>query len=80
MQSPGWVDASDLEVLVDGQTQLVEALKPVATTVGKRWENVVTLERGTKPRFVVFHAKGKGDLAPLHPGRRAFSVSNPVWY
>jgi hypothetical protein len=80
VQSPGWVDASELEVIVDGETQLVEPLEPVATTVGHRWENVVTLERGTQRRFVVFHAKGKGDLTPLHPGRRAFAVSNPVWY
>jgi hypothetical protein len=28
---------------------------------------------------VVFHAKGEADLSPLHPGRRPFAVSNPVF-
>jgi hypothetical protein len=29
--------------------------------------------------WVVFHAKGEGDLAPLHPGRKPFAVSNAVF-
>ena len=28
---------------------------------------------------VAFHAKDLGDLAPLHPGRRPFAFSNPVF-
>ena len=30
---------------------------------------------------VVFYAKGDGtDLSPLHPGRKAFAVSNPIFF
>jgi hypothetical protein len=28
----------------------------------------------------VFHAKGVGDLSPLHPGRKPFALSNPVMF
>jgi hypothetical protein len=30
--------------------------------------------------WVVFHAKGSGDLAPIHPGRHPFAASNPIFF
>jgi hypothetical protein len=41
----------------------------------------VTPTAGRALHWVVFHAKAEGiDLAPLHPGRRPFAVSNPIFF
>jgi hypothetical protein len=79
--APTWVDASELEVIVDGQTVSTVPLATKATPTGRAWENVVQVEKkGTGRGFVVFNARGKGDLAPLHPGKKPFAYSNPVFF
>ncbi|CAN5122148.1 hypothetical protein BH09MYX1_BH09MYX1_32650 [soil metagenome] len=79
--APTWVDASELEVIVDGVTVSTVPLAPKTTTAGRAWQNVVAVEKKSSGRgFVVFHARGKGDLAPLHPGRVPFAYSNPVFF
>ncbi len=82
VQSPSWYDASTLEVIVDGVTVDEQALLPVGAGPGNRYMNVVTVDFDTtKPRsWVVFHARSDRDLAPLHPGRDAFAVANPIFY
>jgi hypothetical protein len=84
VQSPGWLSASSLEVIVDGLTTETRPLTPVASPgPGKRYEVTVDVNPSqSKPRhWVVFHAKSAaGDLAPLHPGRKAFAVSNPIFF
>lgn len=81
---PGWLSASSLEVIVDGLTTETRPLTPVAGPgPGKRYEVTVDVSPSqSKPRhWVVFHAKSAtGDLAPLHPGRKAFAVSNPIFF
>ena len=78
VESPSWIDAQDLEVIVDGATVATETLLPVGTGPSHRYVNQVDvdLQPGS---WVVFHARGDGDLAPLHPGRAAFAVSNPIF-
>ena len=79
--SPTWVDASELEVIVDGATVATVPLTPKVTPAGRAWENVVAVEKKVTGRgFVVFHARGIGDLAPLHPGRKSFAYSNPIFF
>lgn len=75
-----WVDATTLEVIVNGKTVSEEPLSMVGGGPGKRFSNTVTVsaEAGRPTNWVVFHARG-GDLAPLHPGRKAFAASNPVF-
>lgn len=84
VQSPGWLSASSLEVIVDGLTTETRPLTPIAGPgPGKRYEVTVDVNPSqSKPRhWVVFHAKSAaGDLAPLHPGRKAFAVSNPIFF
>ncbi len=83
VQSPSWISASELEVLVDG-----ESVKKVPLTAaagpgpGKRYEATIDVQAASsRPRhFVIFSAKGPGDLAPLHPGRAPFAVSNPIYF
>ncbi|MFO0638356.1 MAG: CehA/McbA family metallohydrolase [Polyangiaceae bacterium] len=79
-----WVDAQELEVIVDGQSQGTFPLTPLAgaTGPGKVFENPVAV-KATQSRarhYVVFVAKGKKDLAPVHPGRLPFAVSNPIFF
>lgn len=81
VQAPSWVDAQTLEVFVNGKSVSVEPLLPLGSGPGKRFVNQVqvSLDPARDESWVVFHAKGEADLAPLHPGRRAFAASNPVF-
>jgi hypothetical protein len=81
--APTWVGGESLETIIDGETVDVRPLGvPLASATGKRWELSVDVRpRSSKARhWVVFHAKGTGDLAPLHPGRKPFAASNPVFF
>ncbi|HVH48086.1 MAG TPA: CehA/McbA family metallohydrolase [Labilithrix sp.] len=83
VQSPSWFTASSLEVIVDGVT--TETLPLTATASadpGKRYEatvNVAPMQSKSR-HWVVFHAKGDGELAPIHPGKKPFAVSNPIFF
>jgi len=82
VQAASWLDATTLEVFVNGVSQKTEPLAPLGSGTAKKFVNVVTVQLDpAKPRnYVVFHAKGDKDLAPLHPGRKAFAVSNPIFF
>jgi hypothetical protein len=80
VDAPSWIGADTLETIVNGETVKVEPLLPLGEGVGKHFVNQVevSLDPQAKRSWVVFHAKGESDLAPLHPGRRPFAVSNPI--
>jgi hypothetical protein len=78
VESPSWVDAQDLEVIVDGVTVSTETLLPLGSGPSHHYVNQVAVDLAAGS-WVVFHARGDGDLAPLHPGRAAFAVSNPIF-
>ncbi|NUO50603.1 MAG: hypothetical protein HOV80_17250, partial [Polyangiaceae bacterium] len=81
VRAPTWVTADSLEVIVDGETVLTEPLEPLGTGPGQTFVNQVSVPLSGKPRsWVIFHAKGTGDLAPVHPGKSPFAVSNPVFF
>ncbi len=80
VQAPNWVTGTlTLEVIVDGATvetiTLTEADRDM-TNPAVRLRSQVTVPDGS---WVVFHVGSDADLAPLHPGRAAFAVSNPVF-
>jgi hypothetical protein len=85
---PSWLSAASLEVIVDGLTKETRPLTAIAGPgPGKRYEVTVdvTATQSKARHWVVFHAKGvgagpEGDLAPLHPGRKPFAVSNPIFF
>jgi hypothetical protein len=76
VQSPSWISATSLEVIVDGvTTQTIPfTVRPYRTAV------TVAPTQSRARHWVVFHAKGAGDLAPLHPDRKPFAVSNPIFF
>jgi hypothetical protein len=81
VQAPSWIDATELEVIVGGETTLVEPLMPLGPGPAKRFVNevMVSMPSNAANSWVVFHAKGETDLGPLHPGRRPFAASNPIF-
>lgn len=81
VQAPSYIDATKLEVLVNGESKSVEDLLPMGGGTGKKFVNQVkvTLDAAKQGNWVVFHAKGEKDLAPLHPGRRPFAATNPFF-
>ncbi len=81
VRCPSWIDADTLEVIVNGETVATEALAPVGAGPAKEFVNNVSVTLPAGPRaWVLFHAKGPGDLAPVHPGRVPFAVSNPILF
>ena len=86
VRSASWVDAQEIEVVIDGDTMNTKtvALTPVAGLPGpgKVYENTIDVSASaSRPRhYVVFVAKGKKDLSPVHPGRMPFAVSNPIFF
>jgi hypothetical protein len=81
VQAPSWVDATTLETIVNGVTLETVPLAPLGSGPGKMFVNTVNVpvDAGAARTWVVFHAKGDGDLAPVHPGRQPFAASNPVF-
>jgi Carboxypeptidase regulatory-like domain len=79
IQAPSWIEASELEVVVRGETDSTITLVNEGMMGGANLYTAsvpLTLAAGD---WVLFHARGVGDLAPLHPGRNPFAVSNPIF-
>jgi hypothetical protein len=81
VESPSWLGEASLETIVNGKTLSTTPLTPSGAGPAKRSVQTVkvALDPGAKINWVVFHAKGTGELAPLHPGRKPFAVSNAVF-
>jgi hypothetical protein len=84
VQAASWVPADSLEVIVNGETTEVLALQPDPHHggPGQRFVHQVAVAVDPDPArrtWVVLHARGEGDLSPLHPGRRPFGVTNPIY-
>lgn len=72
LQTPSFINGDiTLETIVDGKT-----ISTTPLPAAKRYEHRATITDG---KWVVFHAKASGDLAPLHPGRKPFAVSNAMF-
>lgn len=83
VQSPRWLEAKRLETIVDGETVGTEELRETVTPLGRRYDATVTVtgRSGRSQHWVVLHASAGGaDLSPVHPGRKAFAVSNPIFF
>ncbi len=86
IQAPSWIDAQTLEVIVDGVTvQTIPLVPSIVPGPGKRWEAPIEIDlpsAGTPGglHYVIFHAASSQDLSPVAPGRRAFAVSNPIFF
>jgi hypothetical protein len=81
VQTPSWMGEASLETIVNGKTVSTSPLTPSGPGPARRSTATVKvqLDPAAKVNWVVFHAKGEGDLSPLHPGRKPFAVSNAVF-
>jgi hypothetical protein len=80
VEAPSWITADSIEVIVNGETITIDDLLPVGEGPSNRYQNEITVPLPEGNSWVVFHAKSEQDLAPLHPGKRAFAASNPIWF
>ena len=85
VRAASWIDADTLRVYADGA--LVETIPldesmvdPLEPTVRFRNDVAVPLAVGATPSWVVFVASGDQPLDPVHPGRRPFGVTNPIFF
>lgn len=77
-----WISADALEVIVDGVTTETFPLDgPTGADPTVRFDDtvVVPVDAAAAGSWVVFHASASDDMADLHPGRRPFAFSNPVY-
>jgi hypothetical protein len=85
VQAPSWVTVDQLLVWVNGE--LVETITLDESTEDPtnpvvRFDDVVEFDvpMEANPSWVVVVASGPDDLAPVHPGRRPFAASNPIFF
>lgn len=82
VQAPSWVGVKELEVIVDGAvTETVPLTAPEGPGPAKKFTRSVNVAPSANgaAHWVVFHVRGEGTLAPLHPTRAPFAVTNPFW-
>ena len=82
VQAASWVDVAKVEIIVDGETidtvtVTDEDGDPLDPAV--RWHRTVPVDVAPGGSWVVVAASGGRDLAPVHPGRAAFGVTNPIF-
>ncbi len=83
VQTPKWLAAKRVEVIVDGETVATKELQESVTPQGRRYELTVAVDPPAGhpgSHWVIFNATSTTDLAPLHPGRHPFAVSNPIFF
>ncbi|MBX3215395.1 MAG: CehA/McbA family metallohydrolase [Labilithrix sp.] len=83
VQAPSWLAATSLEVIVDGvTTETIPLTALPGADPGNRYEVTVNVaaSQSSARHWVVFHAKGGGDLSPVHPNRTPFAVTNPIFF
>jgi hypothetical protein len=82
VQAASWIDVDTVDVVVDGEvadtfTITAEDADPQDPAV--RWRRTVAVDVAAAGSWVVVAAHGDGELAPVHPGRAAFGVTNPIF-
>ncbi|MBW2465423.1 MAG: hypothetical protein JRH11_27495 [Deltaproteobacteria bacterium] len=83
VQAANFIDADRLRVFVDGELRETIALDattedPMEPTT--RFDADIEIDVAAGGSWVIFVADGTDDLVPLHPGRRPFGVTNPIFF
>ncbi|CAN5827095.1 hypothetical protein BH11MYX3_BH11MYX3_25700 [soil metagenome] len=82
VQAATWIDVDEIEVVVDGQ--MVDKITVMAsdadpTNPAIRWRGQVPIHVTATGGFVVIAASGDRALDPVHPGKKPFGVTNPIF-
>ena len=82
IQAATWIDATTIEVIVDGVTVDTIPIMPAdadATNPVVRWHGQLPVQVAATGGFVVIAAYGAKALEPVHPGRIPFGVTEPIF-
>lgn len=85
IDSSDFVLGGELETYVDGTLLRTDPIAATEMANGAHHDEIdvqVTSSSSRARHWVVFHARGKAgtDLSPLHMKRKAFGVSNPIFF
>lgn len=82
VQAASWIDVDAIDVVVDGVTVDTIPVLPGDADAGNpaiRWQGTIPVQVRAAGGFVVIAAYGDSALAPVHPGRAPFGVTNPIF-
>jgi hypothetical protein len=82
VQAASWVDVDSIDLVVDGVISTIDILPEDANVADPaiRFEKDVAISVSQDPSaYVIVAAFGDAALEPVHPGRIAFGVSNPIF-
>ncbi len=82
VQAATWIDVDAIDVVVDGVTVQTIPIAPGDADPGNpvvRWQDTIDVAVAAGGSWVVLAAYGDAALDPVHPGRRPFGVTNPIW-
>ena len=82
VQAATWIDATTIEVIVDGKTVDTIPIMPGDADPANpvvRWRGQVPVQVAATGGFVVIAAYGDKPLEPVHPGRIPFGVTEPIF-
>lgn len=81
VQAASWIDATTLRVFVNGalgRTLPLPAPDPARPVL--RFSGPIEVDVPVGGAWVVLVASGERSLAPVHPGRKPFGVTNPIFF
>jgi hypothetical protein len=82
VQAALWVDVDTLEIIVDGVSVATIAILPEDADAGNpviRYQASLPIDVAANGGYVIVVAYGDEELEPVHPGRRPFGVTNPIF-
>jgi hypothetical protein len=82
VQAASWVDVDAIDVVVDGETVMTIPVQPSDAdplNPALRFQRSIPVDVAAGGSYVIVAAYGDEDLAPVHPGREAFGVANPIF-
>ncbi|HEU0031731.1 MAG TPA: CehA/McbA family metallohydrolase [Kofleriaceae bacterium] len=82
VQAATWIDVDAIDVVVDGETVDTIPIMPAdrdPTNAAIRFHKPIRIQTAATGGFVVIAAYGDGALEPVHPGRKPFGVTNPIF-
>jgi len=82
VQAASWVDVDSIDVVVDGATVDTIAITPEDADPANpaiRYEADLPVAVAAAGSYVIVAAYGNQNLDPVHPGRAAFGVTNPIF-
>ncbi len=82
VQAATWVDVTNIEVIVDGQTVDTIPIMPSdadPTNPVLRWHGQIPVQVAAAGGYIVIAAYGGTALEPVHPGNMPFGVTEPIF-